>query len=69
MVFRLVNFVPGLYKIFDEILVNAADNKVRDASMDTMRVDIDAVSWARGAVSLRMAEVIALVVLEAAAGC
>lgn len=28
MVFRNVTFVPGLYKIFDEILVNAADNKV-----------------------------------------
>jgi DNA topoisomerase-2 len=24
--FREVNYVPGLYKIFDEILVNAADN-------------------------------------------
>jgi DNA topoisomerase-2 len=27
--FREVNFVPGLYKIFDEILVNAADNYQR----------------------------------------
>ena len=25
---RNTTFVPGLYKIFDEILVNAADNKV-----------------------------------------
>jgi DNA topoisomerase-2 len=25
--------VPGLYKIFDEILVNAADNKQRDNNM------------------------------------
>ena len=24
--FREVSYVPGLYKIFDEILVNAADN-------------------------------------------
>ena len=24
---RKINFVPGLFKIFDEILVNAADNK------------------------------------------
>jgi hypothetical protein len=23
-----ITYVPGLYKIFDEILVNAADNKV-----------------------------------------
>lgn len=40
--FRQVTYAPGLYKIFDEILVNAADHKVRDASMDTLRVDIDA---------------------------
>ena len=38
-----IEYVPGLYKIFDEILVNAADNKVRDSSMDTVRVDIDPV--------------------------
>jgi DNA topoisomerase-2 len=24
--YRDINYVPGLYKIFDEILVNAADN-------------------------------------------
>ncbi len=29
IVSRLTTFVPGLYKIFDEILVNAADNKQR----------------------------------------
>jgi hypothetical protein len=39
--FRQVTYAPGLYKIFDEILVNAADHKVRDASMDTLKVDID----------------------------
>ena len=39
---REITFVPGLYKIFDEILVNAADNKVRDSKMDTIKVDIDA---------------------------
>lgn len=38
-----ISYVPGLYKIFDEILVNAADNKVRDPSMDTIKVDIDVV--------------------------
>uniref|UniRef100_A0A0K2UGB3 DNA topoisomerase 2 n=1 Tax=Lepeophtheirus salmonis TaxID=72036 RepID=A0A0K2UGB3_LEPSM len=37
-----ITFVPGLYKIFDEILVNAADNKQRDPKMDTIKVDIDA---------------------------
>ncbi|PSS24455.1 DNA topoisomerase [Actinidia chinensis var. chinensis] len=41
MVHRSVSVVPGLYKIFDEILVNAADNKQRDPSMDAMKVSID----------------------------
>lgn len=41
MVQREISFVPGLYKIFDEILVNAADNKQRDKSMNTIKVDID----------------------------
>lgn len=44
MVQQNVSFVPGLYKIFDEILVNAADNKVRDNTMDTLKVQIDVVS-------------------------
>lgn len=41
LVQRQMSFVPGLYKIFDEILVNATDNKVRDPTMVTLRVDID----------------------------
>ena len=41
MVQREITYVPSLYKIFDEILVNAADNKVRDLNMDTIKVDID----------------------------
>lgn len=41
MVNRPLSFVPGLFKIFDEILVNAADNKIRDPSMDSLKVDID----------------------------
>ena len=41
MVMREVSFVPGLYKIFDEILVNAADNKIRDKNMDTVKVTVD----------------------------
>ncbi|KAL5986279.1 DNA topoisomerase 2 [Asimina triloba] len=41
MVYRSVTYVPGLYKIFDEILVNAADNKQRDPFMDSVKVDID----------------------------
>ncbi|ESN96010.1 hypothetical protein HELRODRAFT_68444 [Helobdella robusta] len=42
MVLKDITFVPGLYKIFDEILVNAADNKQRDPQgMTTIKVDID----------------------------
>lgn len=33
--------MPGLYKIFDEILVNAADNYQRDSSMNCIKIDID----------------------------
>uniref|UniRef100_A0A7N4PME3 DNA topoisomerase 2 n=1 Tax=Sarcophilus harrisii TaxID=9305 RepID=A0A7N4PME3_SARHA len=39
--YRDVTFVPGLYKIFDEILVNAADNKQRDPKMNCIKVTID----------------------------
>ncbi|KAK3529180.1 hypothetical protein QTP70_019422 [Hemibagrus guttatus] len=38
---RDITFVPGLYKIFDEILVNAADNKQRDSSMNCIKITID----------------------------
>ena len=38
---RKISYVPGLYKIFDEILVNAADNKQRDSSMTELKVEID----------------------------
>ncbi|KAL9109718.1 MAG: hypothetical protein Q9227_005587 [Pyrenula ochraceoflavens] len=41
MEFRDIVYVPGLYKIFDEILVNAADNKQNDKNMDTIKVTID----------------------------
>ncbi|XP_071449060.1 DNA topoisomerase 2-alpha [Hetaerina americana] len=42
MVQRNISYVPGLYKIFDEILVNAADNKQHDSTMDCIKIDIDA---------------------------
>ena len=38
---RDITYVPGLYKIFDEIIVNAADNKQRDKNMNTIKVNID----------------------------
>jgi DNA topoisomerase-2 len=41
MEFRKVSFVPGLYKIFDEILVNAADNKQNDPNMKSIKVQIN----------------------------
>ncbi|XP_037024697.1 DNA topoisomerase 2 [Bradysia coprophila] len=42
MVQKEIRFVPGLYKIFDEILVNAADNKQRDKNMSKIKIDINA---------------------------
>ncbi|KAF8554543.1 type II DNA topoisomerase [Imleria badia] len=41
LVHREVKYVPGFFKIVDEILVNAADNKVNDPKMDTLKVNID----------------------------
>jgi len=38
---RDISFVPGLYKIFDEILVNAADNKQRDPGQKEIRVQVN----------------------------
>jgi len=40
MVNKSITYVPGLLKIFDEILVNAADNKQRDANMKFIKVVI-----------------------------
>ena len=34
-------YVPALLKIFDEILVNAADNRQRDPNTNTLRVRVD----------------------------
>ncbi|KAH7328142.1 DNA topoisomerase [Stachybotrys elegans] len=42
MEYRTISFVPGFYKIFDEILVNAADNNERkEEKMTYMKVTID----------------------------
>ena len=42
---RVVTFIPGLYKIFDEIIVNASDNYINSKQsnivMDTIRVIIN----------------------------
>ncbi|CAE7650581.1 top2 [Symbiodinium pilosum] len=37
---KSLEYVPALYKIFDEILVNAADNLIRDPSQNTIRVEV-----------------------------
>lgn len=42
MIKHELSYVPALLKIFDELLVNAADNKQRDPKMTAIRVDIDA---------------------------
>jgi len=49
MVKREICFVPALYKIFDEILVNAADNKQRDN--ETNYIDIQ-ISKNKGFISI-----------------
>ena len=41
MEYREINYCPGLYKIFDEILVNAADNFQRDSTMTAIKIVID----------------------------
>merc|ERR1719424_1016927 len=41
MVNLKIDYVPALYKIFDEILVNAADNMMRAKGMDLIEVEID----------------------------
>lgn len=38
---KKMTIVPGLYKIFDEIIVNAADNFRRDPKTSKIKVDID----------------------------
>lgn len=37
---REITYIPGLYKIFDEILVNAADNKQRTPPLKTIKVTV-----------------------------
>lgn len=36
-----INYVPGLYKIFDEVLVNAGDRVQEDSTCETIKVNID----------------------------
>jgi len=41
IVYKKIEYVPGLFKIFDEILVNASDNYQRDKSTTMIKVEID----------------------------
>lgn len=41
MEFRDIKYIPGLYKIFDEVLVNSRDHTVRDRTCKTIQVDIN----------------------------
>uniref|UniRef100_K3WUW3 DNA topoisomerase 2 n=1 Tax=Globisporangium ultimum (strain ATCC 200006 / CBS 805.95 / DAOM BR144) TaxID=431595 RepID=K3WUW3_GLOUD len=45
---QVVEYVPALYKIFDEIIVNAVDNKVRDPTMHHLDVVVDPGNKANG---------------------
>jgi len=49
MVHRKLEYIPALFKIYDEILVNAADNLIRCPSQDTICVEIDS---KRGCISV-----------------
>lgn len=41
MVFRTIKYIPGLYKIFDEIMVNSRDQWVKDKTCNQIKVNID----------------------------
>jgi DNA topoisomerase-2 len=36
--YREISYVPALYKMFDEVLVNAADNFQRDKKMNLLQI-------------------------------
>lgn len=37
---KTIEYIPGLYKIFDEIIVNAFDQTIRDPTVSTIKVNI-----------------------------
>lgn len=41
IVLKTIKYVPGLYKIFDEIIVNARDQSIKDKTCKTIKVDIN----------------------------
>src|SRR5690606_36354001 len=40
MIFKQISYPPGLYKIYDEIIVNARDQSIRESTCNIIRVDI-----------------------------
>lgn len=41
MELRNINYVPGFFKIFDEVLVNATDHRQRDASVRNIKITFE----------------------------
>jgi DNA topoisomerase-2 len=41
IIYKQIKYSPGLYKIFDEILVNAYDQTIRDKTVTKIKIDID----------------------------
>ncbi|AEQ32844.1 DNA topoisomerase 2 [Acanthamoeba polyphaga mimivirus] len=41
IIFKEISYVPGLYKIYDEVLVNSADHSKRCKSCNMIKVDIN----------------------------
>ena len=41
MILKDLTFTPALYKIFDEVLVNARDHKIRDPSVKHINIEVD----------------------------
>ena len=41
MVYKDVEYIPGLYKIFDEVVVNAIDQSTMDISVESISIDVD----------------------------
>ena len=40
MIKKLINYVPGFYKVFDELIVNARDHSTNDSSCNLIKVNI-----------------------------
>ena len=41
LVYKSIKYVPGFYKIFDEILVNARDQTIRDKTCKKIKITIN----------------------------